>query len=136
MHIQFTSSMYSNVTTSTRINILQVYIRTSSFVSLETTFSIACIQQGFVDPKCNRLLVVMAVKTVVFCVRNHCRVLNSVEFSIELGGVNNRLYSVGYQLKLPLYVELFLLLFCVVSLALLSRQWIDNTTHYRAAIEL
>ena len=27
-----------------------MYIRTSSFVSLETTFSIACIQQGFVDP--------------------------------------------------------------------------------------
>ena len=30
-----------------------MYIRTSSFVSLETTFYIACIQQGFVDPKCN-----------------------------------------------------------------------------------
>ena len=28
-----------------------MYIRTSSFVSLETTFYIACIQQGFVDPK-------------------------------------------------------------------------------------
>ena len=32
-----------------------MYIRTSSFVSLETTFYIACIQQGFVDPKCNRV---------------------------------------------------------------------------------
>ena len=31
-----------------------MYIRTSSFVSFETTFYIACIQQGFVDPKCNR----------------------------------------------------------------------------------
>ena len=28
-----------------------MYIRTSLFVSLETTFYIACIQQGFVDPK-------------------------------------------------------------------------------------
>ena len=28
-----------------------MYIRTSSFVSLETTFYIACIQQGFVDPR-------------------------------------------------------------------------------------
>ena len=34
-----------------------MYIRTSSFVSLETTFYIACIQQGFVDPKCNRDLI-------------------------------------------------------------------------------
>ena len=32
-----------------------MYIRTSSFVSLETTLYIACIQQGFVDPKCNKL---------------------------------------------------------------------------------
>ena len=31
-----------------------MYIRTSSFVSFETTFYIACIQQGFVDPKCNK----------------------------------------------------------------------------------
>ena len=48
--IQFTSSMYSNVTTSTRIN-SSMYIVHTSFVSLETTFYIACIQQGFVDPK-------------------------------------------------------------------------------------
>ena len=33
----FTSSMYSNVTTSTRNKYLQVYIRTSLFVSFETT---------------------------------------------------------------------------------------------------
>ena len=78
----------------------------------------------------------MVVKTVVFRVRNHCRVLNSVKFSIELGGVKNGMYSVGYQWKLPLYVELFLLLFGFVCLALLSRQWIDNTTHYRSAVEL
>ena len=45
--------MYSNVTTSTRIKYSSMYIRTSLFVSLETTFYIACIQQGFVDPKCN-----------------------------------------------------------------------------------
>ena len=32
-----TSSMYNNVTTSTRNKYLQVYIRTSSFVSFETT---------------------------------------------------------------------------------------------------
>ena len=31
-----------------------MYIRTSSFVSLETPLQfIACIPQGFVDPKCN-----------------------------------------------------------------------------------
>ena len=31
-----------------------MYIRTSSFVSLEIPLQfIACIQQGFVDPKCN-----------------------------------------------------------------------------------
>ena len=37
---------------STRIN-SSMYIVHTSFVSLETTFYIACIQQGFVDPKCN-----------------------------------------------------------------------------------
>ena len=39
------SSMYSNVTTSTRINILQC-----TYIHL-CLFYIACIQQGFVDPK-------------------------------------------------------------------------------------
>ena len=48
------SNLYSNVTTSTRINILQCTYVHPSFVSLETPLQfIACILQGFVDPKCN-----------------------------------------------------------------------------------
>ena len=48
-------NLYSNVITSTRIN-SSMYIRTSSFVSLETPLHfIACILQGFVDPKCKKL---------------------------------------------------------------------------------
>ena len=51
MLIQSSFNLYSNVTTSTRINILQcTYVHLRLF-HLETTFYIACIQQGFVDPK-------------------------------------------------------------------------------------
>ena len=51
--IQFTSSMYSNVTTSTRINILQcTYVHLRLFHSkLHSTLRV--ILQGLVDPKCN-----------------------------------------------------------------------------------
>ena len=43
------SSMYSNVTTSTRINSSMYIVHISSVL-------LACIQQGFVDPKMQHLL--------------------------------------------------------------------------------
>ena len=50
MHNQF-QLVQQCIQISTRIN-SSMYIRTSSFVSLETPLHfIACIQQGFVDPK-------------------------------------------------------------------------------------
>ena len=53
MHIQFHTQfqlVQQCIQISTRIN-SSMYIVHTSFVSLETTFYIACIQQGFVDPK-------------------------------------------------------------------------------------
>ena len=50
MHIQF-DFVQQCIQISTRIN-SSMYIHTSSFVSLETPLQfIACILQGFVDPK-------------------------------------------------------------------------------------
>ena len=52
--MQFTSSMYSNVTTSTRIN-SSMYIRTSFVCSSlhVSSIRIYILITGFVDPKCN-----------------------------------------------------------------------------------
>ena len=95
--MQFTSSMYSNVTTSTRINILQCTYVHISFVSFETTSSRPAVEYTFY----NGLL----TNNATWCQNRGCICISSVRRTY--GRIHSSFLHTIQTSTIILWTELF-----------------------------